>query len=83
VQAVRILHGLLHLSGKHSSELIEQACGTAHSYGEYRLVTIRKLIKHAGSDQQAFEFLEEHPIIRNLSDYGDVVRVHFGKEAKL
>jgi hypothetical protein len=83
VQAVRILHGLLHLSGKHSSELIEQACGTAHSYGEYRLVTIRKLIKHAGPDQQAFEFLEEHWIIRNLSDYGDVVRVHFGKEAKL
>ena len=83
VQAVRVLQGLLHLSGKHSSVLIEQACGTAHSYGEYRLATIRKLIKHAGPDQQAFEFLEEHPIIRNLSDYGDVVRVHFGKEAKL
>ena len=49
----------------------------------YRLVTIRKRTKHAGPDQQAFEFLEEHPIIRNLSDYGDVVRVHIGKEAKL
>jgi hypothetical protein len=47
------------------------------------LATIRKLIKHAGPDQQQFEFLEDHPIIRNLSDYGDVVRVHFGKEAKL
>jgi transposase len=83
VQSVRVLQGLLHLSGKHSSESIEQACQTAHTYGEYRLATIRKLIKHAGPDQQQFEFLEDHPIIRNLSDYGDVVRVHFGKEATL
>ncbi len=83
VQSVRVLQGLLNLSGKHSSESIEQACRTAHSYGEYRLATIRKLIKHAGPDQEQFEFLEDHPIIRNLSDYGDVVRVHFGKEAKL
>ena len=83
IQSVRVLQGLLHLSRKHSSELIEQACQTAHSYGEYRLATIRKLIKHAGPDQQAFEFLEDHPIIRNLSDYGEVVRVHFGKEANL
>ena len=83
VQAVRVLQGLLSLSRKHSSESLECACRTAHSYGEYRLVTIRKLIQHSGNDQQEFEFLEDHPIIRNLSDYGDIVRVHFGKEAAL
>jgi transposase len=83
VQSVRVLQGLLHLSGKHSSEAIEQACQTAHSYGEYRLATIRKLIQHASPQQRSLEFLEDHPIIRNLSDYGNVVRVHFGKEAKL
>ena len=83
VQSVRVLQGLLSLSGKHSSGAIEQACRTAHSYGEYRLASIRKLIAHAGPDQQQFDFLEEHPIIRNLSHYGDVVRVRYGKEAKL
>jgi hypothetical protein len=83
VQSVRVLQGLLHLSGKHSSEAIEQACQTAHSYGEYRLATIRKLIQHSGPEQRTLEFLDEHPIIRNLSDYGNVVRVQFGKEAKL
>ncbi len=50
-------------------------------YGEYRLATIRKLIQHSAPKQGEFEFLDQHPIIRNLSDYGDVVRVDFRKEA--
>jgi hypothetical protein len=83
VQSVRVLQGLLALSTKHSSAAIEQACRTAHSYGEYRLASIRKLIDHAGPDQQQFDFLEDHPVIRHLSHYGDVVRVHYGKEANL
>jgi len=81
IQAVRVLHGLLNMTGKHPSAAIERACEIAHSYGEYRLETLRKLIKHHAPPQQSFEFLDDHPIIRNLSDYGDVVRVHFGKEA--
>ncbi|MEQ8786543.1 MAG: IS21 family transposase [Parvibaculaceae bacterium] len=81
VEAVRVLHGLLNLSKKHPSEIIERACETAHSYQAYRLQTIRKLIEHAAPKQGEFEFLDRHPIIRNLSDYGDVVRVDFRKEA--
>jgi len=81
VEAVRVLHGLLNLSKKHPSEVLEQACETAESYQEFRLGTIRKLIKHAAPKQHEFKFLEEHPMIRNLSDYGDVVRVDFKKEA--
>ena len=81
VEAIRVLHGLLNLSKQHPSEVLEQACETALSYQEFRLPTIRKLIKHAAPKQHEFKFLEEHPIIRNLSDYGDVVRVNFRKEA--
>ena len=81
VEAVRVLHGLLNLSRKYPSEVLEQACGTAHSYGEYRLGTIRKLIKHTSPKQEEFQFIAEHPLIRNLSEYGDVVRVDFRKEA--
>lgn len=81
IEAVRVLHGLLNLTEKHSSADIERACETAHSYGEYRLATLRKLIRHAAPQQQAFEFLDDHPIIRNLSDYGQFVRVDFRKEA--
>ena len=81
VQAVRVLHGLLNLIDKHPSSVIEQACELAHAGGSYRLATIRKLIQHCGAKQGQFEFLEEHPIIRNLSEYGDIVRVDFRKEA--
>ena len=80
IESVRVLHGLLNLSNKHRSELIEQACDTAHANQSYRLATIRKLIKHAGSKQQQFDFLDSHPIIRNLSEYGDIVRVDFNNE---
>ena len=81
VESIRVLHGLWNLIGKHPSEAIEQACATAHANQSYRLATIRKLIAHAGSRQQEFEFLAEHPLIRNLSEYGDLVRVDFRKEA--
>jgi hypothetical protein len=39
------------------------------------------LIQHGSTKQQSFEFLDEHPIIRNLSEYGDITRVNFRKEA--
>lgn len=80
IEAIRVLQGLLSLAHKHPSGAIERACETAHSYGEYRLATIRKLIQHAAGKQREFDFLQEHPLIRNLSDYGDVVRVNFSKE---
>ena len=81
IESVRVLHGLLNLTNKHPSDVLEQACETAHSYGEYRLKTLRQLIQHAAPKQEAFEFLDEHPIIRNLSHYGQFVHVDFRKEA--
>ena len=81
VEAIRVLHGLLNLSNKHSSRRIEQACDTAHANGCYHLRSIRELIQRGGAKQQQFEFLDEHPIIRNLSEYGSMVRVDFRKEA--
>jgi transposase len=81
VEAIRVLHGLLNLISKHPSQVIEQACDTAHANQSYYLVTLRQLIKHSSAKQQEFEFLAEHPLIRNLSEYGDLVRVDFKKEA--
>jgi transposase len=77
IEAVRVLQGLLSLTNKHPSNVVEKACETAESYQEYRLATIRKLIQHSAPKQEAFEFLDQHPIIRNLSDYGDIIRVDF------
>jgi transposase len=81
IEGVRVLMGLLNLTDRHESDTIEQACQTAASHGAYRLRTIRKLIKRQGTTQQQFEFIEEHPIIRNLSDYQQVVHTAFTKES--
>lgn len=77
IEAVRVLHGLLNLSDKHPSSLIEQACEVALANDCYQLRSLRKLIEHRSSKQKSFDFLDEHPLIRNLSEYGDLVRVDF------
>ena len=64
-------------------ELNPKLLSFCEHYGTVLLPTKPRTPHHKGPDQQQFEFLEDHPIIRNLSDYGDIVRVHFGKEAKL
>lgn len=81
VEAIRVLYGVLELGNKHPSHLIEQACDTAHANQCYRLASLRTLIKHREARQRQFDFLDQHPIIRNLSEYGDIIRVDFRKEA--
>ena len=70
VQGVRVLVGLKALAGKHTSAALEQACETALAYGANRLKSIRNLLQRpAPEKQQQLPFIEEHPIIRPLSDY--------------
>jgi len=82
VEAVRVLVGLKHLAGKHTSEALEESCRMALTHGAYRLRTVRKLLERQGREQQQFEFLEEHPIIRPLSDYSLDSLCQFRKERK-
>ena len=70
VEAVRVLVGLKALAGKHDSEAIEEACRVALAHGAHRLRSIRQLLKRrADQVQQSLPFIDEHPIIRPLSDY--------------
>ena len=80
IEGVRVLLGLLALSKRHPAGTIERACETALSHGAYRLRTIRELIQRQGDRQEQFEFIDEHPIIRSLSDYGDLVHTAFHEE---
>ena len=80
VEGVRVLVGLRHLAGKHTPEALEEACRVALSHGAYRLRTVRTLLKHRGDPQQTFVFLDEHPIIRPLSDYSLDSLLQFRKE---
>ncbi|MFC1766763.1 IS21 family transposase [Planctomycetota bacterium] len=74
IQGIRVLHGLLNLANNHEDHQIERACQIALTHQAYRLKTLRQLIERGGSQQQEFDFIDEHPIIRSTSEYGDFVR---------
>jgi transposase len=79
IEGVRVLQGLLALSKRHDAESLERACEVAFSHGAWRLKTIRQLLQRTAPEQETFDFLNEHPIIRPLSDYGKLVSTSFGR----
>ena len=74
IAGVRVLQGLISLAQRHSSAALEQACATAHSYGAYRLRTVRALLERQAPAQEPLPFMSEHAIIRPLADYGELVQ---------
>jgi transposase len=76
IEGVRVLLGLLSLTNKHRRDRIEQACQAAQSHGAYHLRSLRQLIDRRNPPliQQDFTFIQEHPIIRDVGDYGQFVR---------
>lgn len=73
VAGVRVLQGLLSLTKKHRSEDLERACGAAWRHQVFQLRTVRKLLDRQVDEQQVFDFLEEHPVIRPMAEYGAFV----------
>jgi len=73
VEGVRVVQGLLSLAKRYRSDQLERACRVAHSYRAHRLRTIRDLIDRDVSVQQEFDFMDEHPLIRPMSEYQQFV----------
>jgi len=71
------LVGLLNMAHRIEDKQIDKACEIALTHEAFRLRTLRQLIERGGSKQQEIQFLDEHPIIRDLSDYGDLVKSSF------
>lgn len=74
IEGVRVLVGLSSLARNYDSDAIEDACQKALAHGAFRLRAIRELLKRGGGKQEEFEFLQEHEIIRDMSEYGQLVR---------
>jgi len=77
VAGLRVLIGLEALTHRYAAEEVNRACEVALNHELYRLRPIRELLKRGvrtGRTQQAFEYLSEHEIIRDLRHYGEVVR---------
>lgn len=77
IPGVRVLMGLVSLTNKHTDTAIEQACRVAQSHEAYRLRVIRELLKRQAPPQEQFDFIQEHPLIRSLADYGQFVHNAF------
>ena len=77
VAGLRTVMGLLTLSDKHTHREIDKACEIAASYGVYRLKNVRRLLKTEAAKQEQLEFIDDHPIIRDIGVYGDLVRTAF------
>jgi len=82
VEGLRVLQGLLALAHKQPHEQLDRACGIALSYRSYRLRTIRTLLDREAPRQESLAFLEEHPIIRRLSEYSELVHHAVQAEAQ-
>jgi transposase len=80
IEGLRVLQGLLHLASKHPREALGRACAAAHGHGEYRLRTLRALLKRQEVRQPLLDFMHEHPLIRPMSDYGQFVRAALHRE---
>ena len=74
IEGVRVLSGLLSLTNKHRPTEIERACETAYTHGAFRLRIIRSLLKRQAPHQDLLEFVDKHPIIRDLSEYAVVAK---------
>jgi hypothetical protein len=71
---MRIIQGLLALGGKYESAAIETACDTAWRSRAFRYRVVKQLLERRTPAQQTLEFLDSHPVIRPMSEYGEFLK---------
>ena len=75
IPAARVLQGLLSLSRKYEAEQIDRACDTAWRSQAFSYRVIKRLLENQNAArQQTMTFMDDHPIIRSVAEYGDFVR---------
>jgi transposase len=77
IEGVRVLQGLLAMTGKYPADDLEKACELALSHAAFRLQALRALLK---DPTRQLQLIERHPLIRPMDFYGRLIRVSFGKE---
>jgi len=77
IEGVRVLAGLLSMTNKYTARQMETACAAALTHDAFRLKALRALVKEPAEQR---EFVQAHPLIRPMSDYGRYVSVSLRKE---
>lgn len=73
IPGIRVLQGFLALAGRLSASVLEKACQTAAKHQLWRLRHLRRLCEQHGEQQEPV-FMQDHPLIRPLDNYGAIVR---------
>jgi hypothetical protein len=74
---LRTVMGLLAVSDTHSFRALNQACESACAKGAWRLRDVKALLEGSPAATQAsFSFQSDHPLIRNLAEYGLFIQSH-------
>ena len=71
VEAIRVLIGLSSLARRAGAPAMEEVCGRALNIGAWRLRDLRRMLEHRPAEQ--LTFLTQHPLIRDLNEYGRLV----------
>jgi len=74
VEAIRPLYGLLALSRSYTATRIELACGMALIDSRFHLKDIKALLEAPQAEQETMPFLETHPLIRDIAEYGQFLQ---------
>jgi hypothetical protein len=68
---LRSIMGLIGLTHDHSFKSINHACASAASRGAWRLRDVKALLEQRQREVQThLGFAQDHPLIRNLAEYG-------------
>lgn len=73
IEGVRVLQGFLSLAKKHPAQIINRAGKAACEACCFRLRPVRELCQRYAQEQQEFAFEDDHPIIRPLSEYQNLI----------
>jgi hypothetical protein len=73
IQGIRVLQGFVGLTRKHSATVINSVSRVALDTRLFRLRPLRELCKRL-ADREAEEFMDDHPIIRPLSTYQELLK---------
>ena len=72
IEGVRVLQGLISLPRKYYPKQVDEACQRALALESFHLRDLKKFIDQS-LFQQTFDFLDEHPLIRDLDNYSTFV----------
>lgn len=74
VEGIRPLYGFLSLARSHAAVRIEQACSVALAEGRFHLRDIKAILEAPEVGQEVMPFLENHPLIRDITEYGQFLQ---------